>query len=228
MVIGYKPARFKEGYRFAAALAAQDGAVIVVNIDAEQMLQFKRDIDFGALIRQIVRQNPQVEYIALQDPDNILAASGNVTKLDAIVSSVFLTTAYQDSLFSTRIAGFGSRKVFEAVHPFGTDNTIVGLFRLGLSLQPLEDINARIYRRLLVITFILIGTGSVLLVYVFTRQRLNILQKQYQVVETYSGRIIDHVSDAILVLDRNQGIKVFNTAAELLFEKNHLRLPDIL
>ena len=63
---------------------------------------------------------------------------------------------------------------------------------------------------------ILIIIGFVLFVYLFTRQRLNILQKQYDVVETYSGNIIDNVSDAIVVYDDANGIKIFNDAAERL------------
>jgi signal transduction histidine kinase len=52
---------------------------------------------------------------------------------------------------------------------------------------------------------------------IFTRQRFNLLQKQYEVVETYSGNIIGNVSDAIIVYDQTEGIKIFNTAAEILF-----------
>lgn len=220
LMIGYKEARYESGYRFAIALAANDRSAIVLNIDANEMLKFKRDIHFGALVREIVNNNQQIEYIALQDTENILAASGNVKELDGIEQSEFLIKSFRDSSFATRTAQFETGEIFEAVHPFVYAGETIGLFRLGLSLEPIQDINERIYRRLIIITLILIIIGFILFVYIFTRQRLSILQKQYEVVETYSGSIIDNVSDAIIVLDKLNGIKIFNAAAEKLFLKN--------
>ena len=217
LIIGYKKARFNNQYRFVIALAAKDRAAIVLNIDAEEMIKFKRDIDFGALIRKVLKGNSQIQYIALQDPQHILAASGNVHELDSIEESDFLKHAYVDSLFSTRVTPFARKEIFEAVHPFSFAGETIGLFRIGLSLDPIQDIKDRIYRRLILITIILIIIGFVLLVYIFTRQRLQILQKQYEIVETYSGNIIENVSDAIIVLDEKNGIKIFNSAAEKLF-----------
>ena len=66
--------------------------------------------------------------------------------------------------------------------------------------------------------------GFVLLVYLFTRQRLKLLQRQYTAIETYSSNIISHVSDAIIVLDSGKRIKIFNDAAEKLFKKDHNKI----
>lgn len=229
LIIGYKEARYESGYRFAVAIAAANRAAIVLNIDAKNMLRFKRDVDFGALIRKMVQENKQIIYIALQNQESIIAASGNVTELDDIEESEFLSKSLIDSIFATRTALFENKEIFEAVHPFSYAGSIIGLFRLGLSLEPLHDINERIIRRLIIITLVLIIIGFILFVYIFTRQRLNILQKQYEVVETYSGSIINNVSDAILVFDKHSGIKIFNAAAEKLFvkEKNLIIGKDI-
>jgi len=224
LIIGYKEARYKKGHRFAVALAARYGSVIVLNVDASKMLNFKREIDFGALIRKVVQDNPEIEYIALQDTSHILAASGKVVELDGIAQSGFLMEAYTDSAFGTRNVVFQDNEVFEAVHPLSYKGEMLGLFRLGLSLKPVEDINDRIYRRLIIITFFFSLIGFVILVYIFTRQRLDILQKQYQVVETYTGNIIENVSDAIIVIDQDEGIQIFNTAAEKLFRKNRIKI----
>jgi two-component system, NtrC family, sensor histidine kinase HydH len=218
--LGYRAARFEEGQRFIVALAAEDRSAIVLNVEASAMLHFKKDIDFGSLIRNVVNESPDIIYIALQDTANILAASGNVRQLDEVMQSQFLRQAYFNSIFATRTATFETGDIFEAVHSFSIAAEPVGLFRLGLSLAPLEDINERIYRRLIIITIILVGIGFVLFVYIFTRQRLTILQKQYDVVETYSGNIIDNVSDAIIVFNNADGIKIFNDAAEKLFLKS--------
>jgi PAS domain S-box-containing protein len=184
------------------------------------MLKFKRDIGFGAFLKKMVNENPQIIFIALQDSTHILAASGRIDELKNVKESDFLLTAMRDSSFITRKLQINSFNVFEAVHPFVYENEMIGIFRLGLSLKPLQDINERIYRRLAIITIILIIIGFMLFVYIFTRQRLGLLQRQYEVVETYSGNIINNVSDAIIVMDEKNGIKKFNNEAENLFLKS--------
>lgn len=203
--------------RLIVAFISQNRTAIVLQATTDKLQEFKRDIDFGTLIRNLVRDNPQIEYVALQDTTSILAASGNVRSLEGIDDIAFLKEAWQNQSFSTRITEFEEAKIFEAVQPFIFSNDIIGLFRLGLSLGPLSDINSRILRRLIIITLILIVIGYILFILLFTRQKLSIIEKQYDLVETYSGNIIENVSDATIVLDKNQGIKIFNNAAEHLF-----------
>jgi two-component system sensor histidine kinase HydH len=223
LVIGLKKARFEEGHRFAVALATAGRGAIVLNIDARHLLDFKRHIGFGALIRNVVTANAGIVYAALQDTTSILAASGNVKVLESIAGSDFLTRSLNDSLFLTRTVNFDSLEVFEAVHPFSFQSHTVGLLRLGLSMDPIDEINQRIYRRLLIITVILVVIGSFMLIFIFTRQRFELLQRQYEVVETYSGNIIDHVSDGIIVYNRREGIKIFNQAAEQIFNTSRIK-----
>jgi two-component system sensor histidine kinase HydH len=219
LIIGIRQARLREGQRYAVALAAHDRSAIVLNIDAQQLLDFKSRTGFGALLRSIVARNEQIIYAALQDTSQIMAASGNVETLETINESTFLSQAIQDSLFLSRTIAFNTQKVFEAVQPFIFDGTTIGLFRLGISLESLQEINDRIYRRLLIITIFLIVIGSIVISYFLTRQRLAFLQRRYQEVETYSGNIIENVSDAILVIDEQTGIKIYNAAAADLFQQ---------
>jgi PAS domain S-box-containing protein len=216
LIIGLKQARFEKGFRYAVAVATEDKGAIVLNINAKQFLEFKRHIGFGALLRNVVSDNPGIIYSALQDSLDILAASGNVKVLESIAQSMFLTRSLQDSLFLTRTVEFDTLEVFEAVHPFAIKGEIIGLFRVGLAMDPIQEINQRVYRRLVIITIILVVIGSFMFVFIFTRQRFNLLQKQYDLVETYSGNIISNVSDAIIVNDQKDGIKIFNSAAEKL------------
>jgi PAS domain S-box-containing protein len=154
----------------------------------------------------------------LQDTFSIIAASGNVRELEEINASGFLSRSLKDSLFQTRNILFDSLEVFEAVHPFAYQGSTIGLFRLGISLDPVQEINARIYRRLAIITIVLILVGSLLFTFIFIYQRYDLLQTQYQEVETYSSNILHNVSDSIIVFDKNYGIKIFNSAAEKLFQ----------
>ncbi len=220
LYIGFRTARLEKGYRYVVALAANDRSAIVLNIDASHFLELKKQIGFGALLRSVVKGSPSIIYIALQDTTTILAGSGNLSNLKSIFSSEFLTKSYTDSLFLTHSISSDSFEVFEAVHPFTYKGNSIGLFRIGLSMQPIHDINERIFRRLIIITIVLVIIGFILFTYIFTRQRLDILHKQYQVVETYSGSIIDNVSDAIIVYNKEEGIMIFNDAAAALFGKD--------
>ena len=218
MFIGIKQARFESGTRFAVALAAADRSAIVLNLDAAQILHFQREIGFGMLLRNVI-QNPGIVYAVLQDSTGIIAASGNVRQMEGIGSSDFLQNALRDSAFASRTTAFDTLKVFEAVYPFYHHGTEVGLFRLGLSLEPLQVINTRIYRRISIITVILLGIGFIVFSAILIWQNMKTVEEQYQVVETYSNSIIHSVSDAIIVCNSNDGITLFNESAESLFNR---------
>lgn len=215
LFIGLREARYQQGYRLAVALAARNRHAIVVNMDAAQLLEFRKKIGFGSLLRNL-SENPGILYVALQDTSGILAASGNVEELERIQSSDFLSASLYDSLFSVRTIDFQKQQVFEAVHPFHFDDEIIGLFRLGISLTPLQLIKDRIYRRIFFISIILLAVGFILFTLLIINQNLEITRRQYQVVETYSRNIIQNVSDAIIVYDQDFVIKVFNRSAENL------------
>lgn len=218
LIIGFKEAQHEAGYRFAVAVAAKNRSAIVLNLDADEILQFRRTIGFGTLLKEIA-ENPGVVFVALQDTSGIIAASGNVDELDRILDDPFLKNSLMSNTFGSRISSFINVDMLEVVHPFNYEGAHIGLFRLGISLEPLNMIKNRIVRRLFIITLILIATGFVFFTFMLTRQHFNLLQKQYQVVETYSGNIIQHVSDAIIVFDDFAGIKIFNGSAERIFQK---------
>ncbi len=219
LILGLKAARYEEGYRFAVAVAAPDRSAIVVNLDAEQLLEFRRQIGFGSLLQNLV-ENPGMVYAALQDTSGILAASGNVEELERIMGSPFLQGVLRGPALQTRIAEFNTRKVFEAVQPFVYEAETIGLLRIGLSMEPLNTINARIYRRISFISLILLLVGFILFTLLMVLQNLDLTRRQYQAVETYSRNIIQNVSDAIIVHEIPGGIKIFNETAEKLFTKS--------
>lgn len=218
LVIGFKEAQHQSGYRFAVALAARNRSAIVLNLNAEKILQFRRRIGFGTLLQQL-SENPGIVFLALQDTSGIIAASGNVSELERIVHDPFLKNSLMTNVFSSRTSVFNGESILEVVHPFNYNEIDVGLFRLGISLKPLNNIRDRIIRRLLIITFILVAIGFLFFTFMLTRQHYHVLQKQYQVVESYSGAIIQNVSDAIIVFDEISGIKIFNLSAEKIFQK---------
>lgn len=219
IVFGVRRARFENGYRYAVAIAAKNRSAIVLNNDAKPLIDFRKRMGFGILLRK-VSENRNIIYLALQDTNTIMAAAGKTSQLEKIPDSPFLSAALTNNIFNSRQIENDSIDVFEAVHPFVHHNRVVGLFRLGLSMEPIRVINDRVYRRLIVISIFLIVLGTIFLTVFFTRQRYNLLRKRYDIVETYSGNVIQNVSDAIVVANSDSGIDIFNKAAEELFNKN--------
>ncbi|MEZ5069583.1 MAG: ATP-binding protein [Bacteroidales bacterium] len=199
------------------ALATGERGAVVLAMDAEAYLDFRRNTGFGRLINTVASQNEQIRYIALQDLDGILAATGNVEALESIESSEFLYRSFMDSLYLSRIIEFEGDRIFEVSHPFSYGGVEVGIIRIALSTQPLQDINQRIYRRLIISSVVLFLVGFLVFTYLFIRQQLRYVQKRYTVVESYSESILEHASDAILVFDRENGCRIFNKAAGKLF-----------
>ena len=50
LVIGITPARFEEGKRYAVALATQNRDAIVINVDAGDLIKFRKEIGIGSLL----------------------------------------------------------------------------------------------------------------------------------------------------------------------------------
>jgi len=227
LIIGVKPSRFGDEKRYAIAVSSGDGGAIVLNVDAKMLLDFRNQVGFGVLLKSI-SENDQIEYVALQDEDGIIAASGKLEDLESIESSTFLKNGLENKTYQWRIAVVDSTNVFEAIHPFEYKDDIIGIFRLGLSLEPLNDINNTIVRRLIIIGIVLFIFGSITITLVFVKQNFTLLSKKYEAIETYAKNILDNVSDAIIVIDKNFSIKSFNNAAFQLLGKNVIANKNLL
>lgn len=216
MIIGVKNARFVEGKRYAVALRAKNNNAIVLNIDAEELLSFRKGFGFGSLLQKIT-SNPGIVYAALQDEEGIIAASGNVDYLESINETPKLMKSFKDSIFVSHVREFQNKDVFEAAHPFSYKGEIIGIFRLGLTLDELNAINDRIIRRLIVIGILLLVFGSILFISIFIKQNFNVLQKRFTAFEEYSKKVIENVSDSIIVINETHNLITANNSAKKLF-----------
>ena len=91
-IIGLKEAEFTDEQRFAVAVSrANKRGAIVINLNAEEFLEFRKRIGLGKIIRDI-SDNQGIEYIVLQDSLGILAAGSSVDTISSIVSDPFLIT----------------------------------------------------------------------------------------------------------------------------------------
>ncbi len=195
---------------YAAAVTHGNGGALVIEMPAADLLRFRKQVGFGSLIRGVA-QSPKILYVALQDSVTLLAAAGRVDLMPA----TFNFSSGDTLTFQSRIVDRDSLSFFEAAHSFYYHGQRVGIFRMGMPLTEVQAITARLYRRLTIISLILLIFGAIVFSLIFTRKRFERLQERYDVVESYSDLILENTGDAIIVAANGKIHTINKTAGEL-------------
>ncbi|MGD9898862.1 MAG: nitrogen regulation protein NR(II) [Calditrichaceae bacterium] len=213
-------------HHYSVAVIRKNGGVIIVSIDSNALLQFRKKIGFGKLIAEI-SDNEHVVFLALQDTSGILAATKNVVSLERIEDDPVLKDVFEKDISYSREKKFNDEVVYEVIHPFEYNSEVIGIFRMGLSLNVVEAINERILRRLFVISGVLVLIGFLLFTLMSVKQQYDVVNNQYGVVQTYYGSILQNITDGVVSYDTNGRITMINKAAgEILGIKYEKMLDD--
>ena len=219
-IIGLKEAEFTDGQRFAIAVArANKRGAIVINMNAEEFLEFRKRIGLGKIIRDI-SDNQGIEYIVLQDSLGILAAGSSVDTMSAIGSDPFFSNAMNSDKIFTRTHLFKNQEVFETVKRLVYDNQVIGVFRIGLSLDEVRAVEDRMKRRLIIISLVLAAIGVVVLSIIFTTQNLRTVSNEFKKFRTFTSTVLENMGEAVIVVDNQKEITLFNKSSQQLFKKN--------
>lgn len=214
LVMGFRGNRFGFSDRYIVAKLRRKGGVILVTLDAEQLMEFRKSIGLGSLIRKI-GENEAIRFIALQDTSSIIVATSNVDSLTTIQSDDFIRNAFYNGQSDSRFITDQGEKLFEVVHPFEYQGNY--LLRLGLTTGHLQEAQrAAIVRSALYSLFLLI-IGTVMASWLLGARNYRHLQEAYRTIETYTGNILANMSDAVLAVNRDGTIALVNRAAEKLF-----------
>ena len=217
MIIGLKKAMHVDEQRFAVAVArsGKRGA-IVVNMNADDFLQFRKRIGIGKIVRDI-GDNLGIEYIALQDSLGIMAASNNVKELSSFSEDPFLLISQKSDSAITRLTMFQNREVFEAISELRFENEFIGVFRIGISLNEIRSVEDRMIRRLIVLSIILATIGIILLSILLTNQNLKILSEEFSNYKSFTNSFLENMKEGVIIISSNSEITLFNASAEKLF-----------
>ena len=220
LIIGLKTAEFAEEERFAVAVARSNHkGAIVVNMDAKEFLEFRKKIGIGVILQQMSKHHG-IEYIILQDSIGVIAASEKIDTVEAINDSDFLFPALSsDSVFSRTTNHIG-HEVYEVTKRFSMDDEIIGIYRLGVSLEDIRNVEDRMLRRLIIISLILAAISIIVLSIIFTTQNLKSVSNEYEKFKTLTSSVLENMSEAVIVLDKENNITLFNKSAEELFKVN--------
>ncbi|MGE5410129.1 MAG: PAS domain S-box protein, partial [Clostridiales bacterium] len=193
------------------------GGIIALSVEADYLLDFRKKIGVGRLFQKIA-EGKDIEYIVIQDSTGIITASLGVEKLNPIESDRFLLAALNSKKISTREIVFNNKKVFEAVKPFRTGDEISGIIRIGLSLDPVRSLLNWVVLRSILISFLLLLIGTIVIVYIANSQSYSDLKNEYRRMQSYTEKVLDNMSDAVVVTDKTGKINLFNKAAETIFD----------
>ncbi|MCK5739749.1 PAS domain-containing protein [bacterium] len=215
--IGFRDAAAGNEQRFAVALHRTRGGGIIVNVDASEMLAFRRSVGIGRLMQDIA-DNKNIDYLVLQDWDGLLLASRGVDRMTTVASDSFLQAAYYQTGISARMVTNDSSRVYEFVQPFIPSGDTVGVFRLGMNTDALQQANQRIQRRFWVMSLVLALVFLLVAGFLVISQKYQAVNVAYQRLQTYSKNILEHMGDAVIAIDRQHRIILFNQAARRLFQ----------
>lgn len=218
LIIGLKEARHDRGNRFAVAVRRADNreGVIVVNLDAESFIEFRKKIGFGKIIQDIGKSSGIV-YIALQDSNGIIAADKPVDDLSLIIKDSFLSKAYLTDSSLTRINTFEGNEVLEVVKPFVVDGEKLGLFRIGIAMDEIKSAESRMFNRAIIISIVLIVILVIVIGIIVSNQNFKMVSEEYDKIQTFTGNILNDMVSAIITVDKEGTIRIFNKSAEKLF-----------
>lgn len=225
-IIGLKKAEFSDGERFAVAVArANNKGAIVVNMDAKDFLDFRKKIGIGIILQGISKHHG-IEYIILQDSLGILAASESIDSVESISESSFLKKALaSDSVFS-RITKISDQEVYEVIRRFMLDEELVGVYRVGLSLEDVRNVENRMIRRLIIISLILAAISIIVLSIIFTNQNLKSISEEYKRFKSFASSVLENMSEAVVVFNPSGKISFINSSAEKLFGIKYEELSE--
>lgn len=215
-LIGPEDSRRGMGEDLAAAIALPSGGAVVVAVRSEEMLRLRREIGVGRLIDDVAKEEG-ILYVVLQDMTGIIAASRNVKSMTRISSDPFLVKALEANSTATRLAEYEGERIFETVAPFSVEGEILGLLRVGLSARRIEAVEKSSRSRLVLISAILLVGGVLVFGFLLVNQHYRLLDEAYLRTKTYSGKVLDNMADAVVALDREGHITIFNSAAETIF-----------
>ena len=166
-----------------------------------------------------------IEYVILQDSIGVLAASEKIDTVESIDGSDFLTPALtSDSVFS-RITSHKNADIYEVVKRFTFNDEVIGIYRLGVSLEDIRNVEDRMLRRLIIISLILAAISIIVLSIIFTSQNLKTISLEYEKFRSLTSSVLENMSEAVIVIDDTNNISLFNKSAESLF---HTRSSGIL
>ncbi len=218
LIIGLRQARFEEGQRYAVAIrrTKPTGGAIVLNLDAAELVEFRKRIGIGKLIKDL-GDNAGIDYVVLQDREGILAATSQVEEMSSVDRDSVLSLVTESDTVLTRQVNFKGHQTLEVVKRLTIEGSTAGVLRIGLSMDELRSSEERMKRRLLIISIVLVAIGGLVFTAIVVSQNYKLVSHQYAAIQSFTGNILENMRDAVVTIDGENRITIFNRESEELF-----------
>ncbi len=216
IVIGFSEQGFSPGGMFTVAVSRDVGGAIAVSIDSREMLEFRKTIGIGRLIRDI-GDNRGIEYVVLQDEMGIISASRGITQMPKIANDPFIQDVLAKDRINSQVAEYDGREIVEVVSPFAIGDVGYGVLRIGLSMEDVRALESEIKLRMVLTTVFIFAAGLGIFAFVSLVQSYSLLRESYRRISSYTQDVLENMADAVVVMDRDYSITVFNRSAENIF-----------
>jgi two-component system sensor histidine kinase HydH len=218
LIIGLKQARFEEGQRFAVAIrrTRPGGGAIVLNLDAAELVEFRKRIGIGKLVKDL-GDNTGIDYVVIQDRDGVLAATSQVHEISSIEHDSLLTSVLDRDTVITRQTKFNGHDTFEVVKRLSVEGATVGVLRIGLSMDEIRATEDRMTRRMLLMSIVLVAIGALVFTAIVINQNYAFISEKYARMRSLTGNILLNMGDAVVTVDGDDRVTIFSRQAEELF-----------
>jgi PAS domain S-box-containing protein len=176
--------------------------VYQVELSAEDIRLFNQELGINRILNQI-SLNPLIRYLALQDPKGIIFATPNVKTLSKIEGDSLLMSVLEGEKEITRFALFEEHNILELAQPFMVDDKIVGIFRIGISLDSYDQHTRKTLLELAAVFVTLFMLGFFLL-YLFVKYQ------NYRNLEELFSRTLGAIEEGVMLLDKKGTITGVN------------------
>lgn len=167
--------RFWEGSAFGVAVEAGSfPGLIIVHADAKFLLNFREQIGIQRLMEDLAKHSG-VAFISLQDGDLRILSHSDPQKVGRIERDPFLAEAWERREVRGRVLALPEKgRVYEVVKPFAFSGSNLGILRLGLSIEPMEQVWRQDRRVMFLFTggILLVGILGVLGIFLNQRRYL--------------------------------------------------------
>ncbi len=204
---------------FAIGLKSTPEAAWVLCASPSTLLDLRRRVGIGRLIQDL-GENEEIAYIVLQDEEGIISATKNVSTMPSLGTDSFSQQAVANRQVMSRVTQFNSQEVFETIKPLSIDSKMLGLIRVGLRMDAANQAVTRTTQRAVAVVFGFIVLGVILFNFLVTNQNYGLLTDAYSKIKTYTGNILETMADAVVAINREGRITLFNRAAEKLFARS--------
>ena len=185
----------KKLMRFVYVVAQR---IYQIEAPAEEIQEFRAEFGFNKIMNQIA-VNPMVDYLVLQDKKGILFATPNVQTISKIDDDSTLLRVMDQRIEASRIEEFSEQDVLELVRPFVVDEELLGIFRIGISLESYHGHVRKTEGQLIFLFAILFAAGFILFLLFMNYQ-------SYANIKELFDKTLGAIEDGVLLVNKKKVI----------------------